>query len=131
MKTNIFQSRTILLLCAVFFLGTQLMCAQKSKTKTTSESTSISVSDSDDDYAFSASFNDHKTQKVKAAIVSVYGESQNSHWSPKGISISLQNGKLTMKMDKNKLSQEEKDKMKALGDKINAVLDAEVVVEKE
>lgn len=107
--------------------------APSTQTRTTKSSSSVSISDSDNYYSLLASFDANKNKKVENLLSDNLDDSLLSHESGSKIwkkdsdgqtaySFVLRDGKLKASIDKELVSKETFEKLKALGDKISETI---------
>lgn len=103
------------------------------QTKTTKSSSSVSISDSDNYYSLLASFDANKNKKVENLLSDnldnslLSTESGSKIWKKDSdgqtaYSFVLRDGKLKASIDKELVSKETFEKLKALGDKISETI---------
>lgn len=107
--------------------------APSTQTRTTKSSTSVSISDSDNYYSLLASFDANKNKKVENLLSDnldnslLSTESGSKIWKKDSdgqiaYSFVLRDGKLKANIDKELVSKETFEKLKALGNKISDTL---------
>lgn len=103
------------------------------QTKTTKSSVSVSISNSDDYYSLLANFDASKTKKLEKLLSDnlenslLSTDSGNKTWKKDNdgqtaYSFVLREGKLKVNIDKELVSKETFEKLKALGEKISETL---------
>lgn len=107
--------------------------APSTQTRTTKSSSSVSISDSDNYYSLLASFDANKNKKVENLLSDnldnslLSNESGSKIWKKDSdgqtaYSFVLRDGKLKASIDKELVSKETFEKLKALGDKISETI---------
>ena len=107
--------------------------APSTQTRTTKSSSSVSISDSDNYYSLLASFDANKNKKVENLLSDnldnslLSTESGSKIWKKESdgqtaYSFVLRDGKLKASIDKELVSKETFEKLKALGNKISDTL---------
>ncbi|WP_337965431.1 hypothetical protein [uncultured Flavobacterium sp.] len=107
--------------------------APSTQTKTTRSSSSVSISNSDDSYSLLANFDASKSKKIEKLLSDNLDNTMESTKNGSKIwkkdndgqtaySFVLKEGKLRVNIDKELISNETFEKLKALGDKISETL---------
>ena len=117
------MKKTILFL--VLIISTSLLSAQSiTSTNSSSSSISVSVSSNNNDYTYSAVFDKEKTKAAKNTLVKILGKvseetDHTSLWKGKGYSVSIRQGKVKMKMNKDEVTKSFQVKFENLGEEVS------------